>query len=92
MQLPDSMWLESPSLERLETGSIKDSPTGTLFDLDGYDRAGFCINVQSKNSATDHVKVDRSRGGFGRQKAKFAAITSENYVVVPSNAYLEEIG
>jgi len=45
MQLPDSVWLESPSLERLETGSIKDSPTGALLDLDGCDQPGFWINV-----------------------------------------------
>jgi hypothetical protein len=41
MQLPDRVWLESPSLERLETGSIKDSPTGALLDLDGCDQPGF---------------------------------------------------
>ena len=61
MQLPDSVWLESPSLERLETGSIKDSPAGALLDLDGCDQPGFWINVQSKNSATLHV-LPSSRG------------------------------
>jgi len=55
MHLCDSVWLESPLLECLETGSIKDPPTGALLDLDGCDRAAFCINVQSKNSATGHV-------------------------------------